>query len=257
MTGVVVVSTHLDDAVLSAAVQLMRPGARLVTVCTGGPPAGAPLGYWDRLTGATDARVRLKERYAEDEAALPALGLRGSVRLGFPDDQHVAAGERSDHDDLVAALRPQLADASEVWAPAAIGCHPDHVAVRDATVEASADADLHYYADVPYSVRYGWPPSVTGQPPLPHLDVEFWLAEELAATGLATEQMVRTAHRLSADQQRRKAAAVACYATQVPALDYGRMLADADPAVGAVELSWSRPTTKSPSSSGGAGRAKW
>jgi LmbE family N-acetylglucosaminyl deacetylase len=238
--GIVVVSTHLDDAVLSAAYQLMRPGSRLVTVCTGDPPAGAPPGYWDRLTGATDARVRLKERFAEDDAAVAALGLRGSVRLGFPDDQHVPAATRSDHDDLVAALRPQLAGAAEVWAPAAIGRHPDHVAVRDATVQAVAGAELHYYADVPYSVRYGWPPSVTGEPPSPYLDVEFWLAEELAAAGLPKTGTVRTVHRLSADQQRRKAAAVACYATQVPALDDVRVLAGPDPAVGAFEISWRR-----------------
>jgi hypothetical protein len=51
---VVIVSPHLDDAVLSAASQLLRPGARVVTVCAGEPPAGTPLAYWDRLTGADD-----------------------------------------------------------------------------------------------------------------------------------------------------------------------------------------------------------
>lgn len=240
---VVVVSTHLDDAVLSAAGQLLRPGSRLVTACTGGPPDGAPLGYWDRLTGAADALARLRERCAEDDAALAALGHSGSVRLGFPDGQHLPGGVRCDHDELVSALRAQLEDAAEVWLPAGIGRHPDHLAVRDAGLEAAAAhpaVEVHHYADVPYSVRYGWPPSVSGQPPAPYLDVDFWLAEELADAGLSIALTDLTVHRLGADEHRRKAAAVACYATQIPALDYGRMLADADPAVGAIEISWRR-----------------
>lgn len=238
----VVVSPHMDDAVLSAAVQLMRPGARVVTACAGMPPEGTPLATWDRLTGAASAASRVRERYAEDDAALSTLGVGAITRLGFPDDQHVANGDRPRHEALVAALRPLISGAAEVWAPAGIGCHPDHLAVRDAAVAAADPAAVvHHYADVPYSVRYGWPSSVTGRPAASaFLDVEAWLAEELGEAGLDGSTMTRTVHELSPDDQRRKVAAMACYATQIPALDYGDALSSGDPAVVGFEVSWSR-----------------
>jgi LmbE family N-acetylglucosaminyl deacetylase len=240
--GPVVVSPHLDDAVLSAAVQLMRPGARLVTACTGAPRAGTALGVWDRLTGASDAGQRLRDRLVEDDAALALLGVADTVRLDWPDDQHVPARTRELSAELLDRLSAELAGAAEVWVPAAIGHHPDHVAVRDAALAAAAPgAVIHHYADVPYSVRYGWPPSVTGvEPASPYVDVEFWLAEELADAGLDAADLTRTVHPLDPDQQRRKVAAMSCYATQIPALDVGDMLATGDPAVLGFELSWTR-----------------
>jgi LmbE family N-acetylglucosaminyl deacetylase len=116
MTGItavdpVVLSPHLDDAVLSAAVQLMRPGARVITVFAGRPPEGTALGAWDRLTGATDARQRVEERWLEDDEAMSALGVGDPVRLDFPDTQHVTdAPARPDLDAPADALRPNLAD---------------------------------------------------------------------------------------------------------------------------------------------------
>jgi LmbE family N-acetylglucosaminyl deacetylase len=244
---VVVVSPHLDDAVLSAASQLVRPGARVVTVCAGEPPAGTPPAVWDRLTGADDPARRVRERHLEDAAAMAVLGVVSTERLDFPDGQHVSSRTAAvTQQELIAGLRPHLADAAEVWVPAGIGCHPDHLAVRDAAMSAVGPGTaIHHYADVPYSVRYGWPSSVTGLDPVsPYLDVETWLAEELAATGLVdvdptVAQLTRTVHRLDPDAQRRKVAAMACYVTQIPALDYDDALATGDPAVVGFEVSWS------------------
>ncbi len=240
--GPVVVSPHLDDAVLSAAVQLLRPGAVVVTVFAGRPPEGTPPAWWDVLTGATDARTRVGERWLEDDAAMACLGVGRSVRLDFADHQHRTDDRaRPAPDDLVAALRPHLAGVAEVWVPAAIGCHPDHLAARDAAL-AAADpgAARHHYADVPYSVRYGWPASVTGAPRAAYLDVDHWLSGELVDAGLKVTELTRTVHVLDEDQRRLKADAMACYATQIPALDYGRVLADGDPAVVGFEVSWSQ-----------------
>jgi LmbE family N-acetylglucosaminyl deacetylase len=237
----VIVSPHLDDAVLSAASQLTRPGACVITACTGEPAAGTPLGEWDRLTGAVDAAQRVRDRHAEDAAALATLGVARTERLGFPDGQHRPEGQpRTTTADLVAGLRPHLAEVPEVWAPAGIGCHPDHLAVRDAVLAAvDPGTTVHHYADVPYSLRYGWPASVTGLAAAsPYLDVEVWLAEELAAAGLVGTAMTRTVHRLDADAQERKVAAMACYVTQIPALDYGGALATGVPAVVGLEVSW-------------------
>jgi LmbE family N-acetylglucosaminyl deacetylase len=238
---IVIVSAHLDDGVLSATAQLVRPGARLLTVFAGEPAAGAPLGAWDRLTGASDAAKRVRERYDEDDAAAWLLGAT-TRRLDFPDAQHIPSGTpRIAHHVMVAALRVELAGATEVWAPAGIGCHPDHLATRDAAVAATPPgAVVHHYADVPYSVPYGWPPSVTGADPMDLLDVEWWLADALAGTGLATGGLTRLVHRLDDDTRRRKVAAMACYATQLAALDPGRVLTDGDPLVAGFEVSWSR-----------------
>lgn len=224
----VVVSPHLDDAVLSAAVQLMRPGAHLVTVCTGAPPEGTPPADWDQLTGAADAVSRVQERLVEDDRALATLGVRSTTRLDFPDAQHIPdVAERPTQEALVAALRPHLTGAAEVWAPAGIGGHLDHLATRDATIEAaSAGTAVHHYADIPYSLGPGWP----------ELEVDTWLVEQLDAPAGLT----RTIHRLDPDARRRKVAAMACYVTQIPALDEDGVLTTDDPAVLGFEVSWVR-----------------
>jgi LmbE family N-acetylglucosaminyl deacetylase len=241
--GPVVVSPHLDDAALSAAVQLMRPGACAITVFAGRPPAGTSLGSWDRLTGATDARQRVEDRWLEDEEALSVLGLRDPVRLDFLDGQHLAeTPRRPDVHAVTEALRRHLAGVREVWVPAAIGGHPDHLAARDAAVaSAEPGAVIHHYADMPYSVPYGWPPSVDGSTPWsPYLDVEQWLTDELADVGLDEASLVRSVHRLEEEAQRRKVKAMASYRTQIPAIDHGGALADGNPAILGFEISWTR-----------------
>jgi LmbE family N-acetylglucosaminyl deacetylase len=241
--GPVVVSPHLDDAALSAAVQLLRPGARVITVFAGLPPEGTASGAWDRLTGATDARQRVRDRWLEDDEAMAALGVADPVRLDFPDGQHLAdAPSRPDLDAAAEALRPHLAGALEVWLPTGIGGHPDHLAARDAAVAATeCGAVVHHYADVPYSVLYGWPPSVDGSTRWsPYLDVDQWLTDELADAGLDEALLVRSVHRLDEEAQRQKVKAVASYRTQIPALDQGGALADGNPAVVGFEVSWTR-----------------
>lgn len=225
---VVVVSPHLDDAVLSAAAQLMRPGARVVTVFAGVPPEGTPPAEWDVLTGADDAAQRVRERLVEDDRALAALGVEDTTRLGFPDGQHVADDrDRTPQADLVRALQPHLAGAAEVWLPAAVGSHPDHVAARDgALLAAPAGAVVHHYADLPYSLVAGWP----------RPGVDAW------AVGCASADrpLVRTVHQLDPGARHRKVAAMACYATQLGALELERAVDDEDPMVVGIEVSWSR-----------------
>ena len=70
----VVVSTHLDDAVLSCYREL-GPETIVVTVFAGIPPPGEP-GSWDRRTGATDSTARMRERRTEDIEALALSGSR-------------------------------------------------------------------------------------------------------------------------------------------------------------------------------------
>ena len=84
----VVISAHLDDAVLSA-FSAITPGSTVVTVLAGPPPAGT-LGSWDALTGADDSARRLRERREEDRRAL--AGIAAVVHLDFADGQYVDTG---------------------------------------------------------------------------------------------------------------------------------------------------------------------
>src|SRR3954468_1605952 len=59
MTATTILSPHLDDAVLSCWHVLTGPGeVAVVNVFAGVPPAGAPVGWWDRLSGDGGGRAR-------------------------------------------------------------------------------------------------------------------------------------------------------------------------------------------------------
>ena len=80
-----VVSTHLDDAVLSCYREL-GPETVVVTVFAGIPPPGEP-GSWDRRTGAPDSTARMRERREEDIEALALSGCR-AIHLDLLDSQY-------------------------------------------------------------------------------------------------------------------------------------------------------------------------
>ena len=65
----VILSPHLDDAVLSCWHVLTQPGEVVVITVFAGVPTGltAPA-WWDRYTGATDSGERVRERIEEDSA---------------------------------------------------------------------------------------------------------------------------------------------------------------------------------------------
>jgi LmbE family N-acetylglucosaminyl deacetylase len=211
---IAILSPHLDDAVLSTWAVLRRPEeVRVVNVCAGVPPAGPPP-RWDRLTGARDAAERMRERLAEDRAALARAG-REATQLDFLDAHYRA--EPLEPEALLAAIGEAAGDAGELWAPAGIGAHPDHVQVRDAALRlaAAGGRSLRLYAELPYAARYDWPEWVTGRPPRLGLDVDAWLADFLpAGTGPAGE-----AQRLPWREMRHKLRSLRDYRTQRAAFD--------------------------------------
>ena len=209
MAAVLIVSPHLDDAALSCWSVLTRSGGpagtvTVLDVCAGLPRAGV-LGEWDARGGATSSRARVRQRRAEEAAALAGTGAR-VVLLDLLDWQYEPEGE-----DVAAALTPYLAGAGWVLAPAAIGGHRDHLRVRDAVLALHPEAVL--YADLPYALRQDF------EPPLPAYE-----PEERA---------------LDADEAAAKVAALALYATQIPLLeaDYGPVL---DPRAMAREVLFHR-----------------
>ena len=241
--AIVAISPHLDDAALSASVSLRDAGATVLTVFAGMPASGLTVSLWDRVTGASSSAKRQAERLAEDAAVMTMLSARG----GYLDEREVQyrqAEPAPDVDRLARRIAEYLTNASQVWLPAAIGRHPDHVLARDAGLRAAAIAGhqgVMVYADFPYVITYGWPSWVSGQPADPYLDSEIWLAEQLAAAGL--DAPVRSAEviRLNAAQRTAKAEIIGAYRTQASALGLTDAALARDPAKLDYELCWRVP----------------
>ena len=223
--SVAVLSPHLDDALLSAFSALP---ARVVNVCSALPPPGA-LTTWDRVCGASDSRAHMEERLEEDRAAL-ALVEAEPVALEFLDVQYRTGP--LDRDALRRAVGDAVAGAAEVWAPAGIGDHPDHVQVRDVAIELGLP--LRLYAELPYAVKFGWPAWVTGEED-PNLVAD-------AGWDVPAGAVDATVHRLSGADVQLKLQALRRYRTQFSALNRGKVGHIAHPSVIGYEVSWARPT---------------
>jgi hypothetical protein len=208
----VVVSPHLDDAVLSCWHVLEAGDATVITVFAGVPEPGTR-GWWDRLTGSDDSAARVRERLREDDAAL-ALAGSTSTRLDLLDEQYRSNG-------AVPAVAEALADhvrtADEVYAPLGLFLSPDHNLVREAALELRADTVL--YADHPHAAIWGLPGWVTGDGDAPGLDVDAAWRYRMAEGGLDPDALRATVHPLDRDDFARKLAAVGAYKTQLAALE--------------------------------------
>jgi LmbE family N-acetylglucosaminyl deacetylase len=246
MSDVLVVSPHLDDAVLSASARLYQPDTRVVSVFAGPPPEGVTeRGSWDRLTGATGPHERLADRHIEDDKAMDILGVP-RTRLSFVDNEYQQ--RKYAIAEVAEALAPHIAGATEVWIPSAVGSHPDHVATREgalaavrAAVAKGATPAVRIFADQPYSLMYGWPSWVTGVPEDPMLQVSVWLRDELVDAGLPVEVMEPVIHHLTPSEQDVKKAAMAAYVSQMPALETGSGFRLTNPEVIRYEVSWRLP----------------
>ena len=147
----VVVSPHLDDAVLSCADLLVRnPGTLVVTVFAGAPDESQPLTDWDRLCGFATTAEAVALRKEEDAAALFLLEAMPRW-LDFLDAQY---GPRP----ALARVAEALAQAIGEHAPDAVlfplGLfHSDHRLASDACLELCAGrSERHWiaYADALY-----------------------------------------------------------------------------------------------------------
>jgi len=161
---ILVLSPHLDDAILSA--WTVVGGAQEVVVVNvfAGVPGPGPVPRWDAVAGARDRSAHVRARLEEDRAAL-ALAGRSAVYLDLL-DRHYRTDEldAAQVSTAVGAVLPTAASA--VWAPAGIGLHEDHLLVRAVAFDLHEriGVPLTLYAELPYAARFGWPGWVDGAP---------------------------------------------------------------------------------------------
>ena len=236
---VVVLSPHLDDAVLDCWSVLTAPGpVHVVNVLAGMPPAGK-VGYYERLAGASDSAAHVQNRIADDREALGRAG-RAPANLDFLALAHRRGRPEPSFRQLDAALAACVARPSCVYAPAALGSvHPDHALVRAyALALARQGVPARLYADLPYCAVYGWPSWVTGRPADPRLDVDaYWAASLNGAAELCAPARADVV-RLPAGDAAAKLAAMRAYRAEFPVLDRGPVGQLSNPAIHGFEVFW-------------------
>jgi LmbE family N-acetylglucosaminyl deacetylase len=232
----VVLSPHLDDAVLGCWSVLSGPGDVLVVnVFDGVPPSGS-VTLWELITGCADSAAAMQERRREDAAAL-ALAGRRSVGLGLPDQQH--RHDPLPAERLGAALAAAVPAVSAIYAPAAIGGHADHVMVAALALELrAAGIPVRLWADVPYAVEYGWPSWVTGGERHPRIDPDPMWERFLHDLPCERAALVPEPRRLGDAEAAAKLEAMRAYGSQFPALDLAPIGRLSHPYVHGYEVLW-------------------
>jgi len=156
MDPLMVISPHLDDAVLSAG-QMMagRPDCVVVTVFSGVPDPPQVTAY-DRSCGFMSSTEAMIARMLEDHQALSRLGARAE-HLGHLDSQYGPASVNAIYEDL--ADRWWRLGFPDVLAPLGLA-HPDHAAVAIACHVLADDVRekgkaMFLYEELP--ARVLWP----------------------------------------------------------------------------------------------------
>jgi hypothetical protein len=233
---VLLLSPHLDDAVLDCWSVLTASGAVTVVSVFAGVPAAGLVSYYERLAGARDSAEHVRRRLDEDREAL-ARAARSAVSLAFLAWTH----RRGRPEPSLKALDSALAahsPVSKVLAHAALGApHPDHELVRCyALALAQQGMPVRLYADVPYSVTYGWPAWVTGDEPEDGLDVAAYWGDGPVGAPAAAEVV-----RLDPAAAAAKLAAMRTYRSEFAVLDRGPLRQLSNPAVHGFEVFWPAP----------------
>jgi LmbE family N-acetylglucosaminyl deacetylase len=205
-SSLLVISPHLDDAVLSCGQLLAaRPASTVCTVFTSAPHAEMTT-PWDRDSGFANASEAVRARKAEDLRALCKLGA-SAIHLPFYDAQYQFPQTQQ-------ALIPVLIETFNLVRPDALVVplglfHSDHTLVADAclaSMSGFANTPVFAYEDVPYR-------KMTGilQNRLALLLQRGFMADPMDTTSLDNNAR----HRL------RKQAALASYASQLRAFGPG------------------------------------
>jgi LmbE family N-acetylglucosaminyl deacetylase len=229
-------SPHLDDAVIDCWSVLTGPEPVAVANVFAGVPGPGAVAHYDRIAGARDSAEHVRQRIAEDREAL-ALAGRFPVNLDLLARPYRHARPEPSFARLDATLADRVPAASVVYAPAALGApHPDHEVVRDYAI-ALRDMPVRLYADLPYCAVYGWPAWVTGHPPNPHLDVDaYWNGSAGDSSRLLTRARAEVVP-LDGDRAAAKLAAMRTY-REFAVLDRGPVGQLSSPLIHGYEVFW-------------------
>ena len=213
LDSIVVVSPHLDDAALGAAHLIMsHPGTTVITVHAGRPAAyPAEVSEWDALGGFESGDDVVGARREEDRAAMEAMGAT-PVWLDFADGQYLREGERPSLAEYASGLRAALEEAepTAVFLPMGIA-QPDHMITHDAGLAARAEMseDVTWFCYEDHGYKH-----------LPGMMA--WRISKLFRNGIwPTPAIVPVDVDMAA-----KRAAIDCYKTQLPPLEYEHLLSD-------------------------------
>lgn len=187
----VIVSPHLDDAVLSLG-QFMALGPTTVVTVFAGATDG--LSDYDESCGFISSREAMTARRAEDLTACSILAAT-PTHLDFLDQQYK---QPTADEDIVAVLKRFIRPDRAIFAPLGIG-HPDHVQVARCVREAAGDHHLFVYEELPYRVL--WPEQAH---------------DALAKIRAEGFDIAEVPHPFKHGPREKKASAVAAYASQFP-----------------------------------------
>jgi LmbE family N-acetylglucosaminyl deacetylase len=233
---VLVLSPHLDDAVIDCFSVLT--GGDLVNVVNvfAGIPAGDFIPSWDRICGARDIAAHVRERIDEDRQALSTLGL-APVNLPFLGEHYRGGAGRPALSEIAAAVADRVRAASRVVGPAMLGDPiQDHLVVRSLALALDAQGmPVTLYADVPYAIPFGWPHWVTGTQRNPRVDVDVFWNRFLGQIPQFQRARVRVVA-LEPEQATRKLETMRMYRTQFEGLDALGVLSN--PRVHSYEVFW-------------------
>ncbi|HLR13953.1 MAG TPA: PIG-L family deacetylase [Burkholderiaceae bacterium] len=149
-SGILVLSPHFDDAVLSCGAFLAQhPGATVLTAYAGQPGYDVPAPQWDRRCGFVNARQAMLTRSQENWRALEILQARNE-QLHMLDSQYGGTGE-----GLFEHLQQTLQDRRPDTVLLPLGLfHEDHIQLADAALDLRKqgpdDQEWIAYEDVPY-----------------------------------------------------------------------------------------------------------
>jgi len=207
---IVVISPHLDDAIMSVGATIawaVRSGAavEVLTVFGYGPISLAPAGPWDTKSGFKTEAEACRVRRAEDGAACQILGATPRW-LDFGAEPYERRGTP---DEIVAAVRAAVTGADCALLPGFPLWHPDHAELSQLLLAGNLPCRLGLYAEQPYLFYE----RKTLQPAMRAAAIESSLPASLQWTR----------QRVGKTEQRLKLRAVRSYRTQLRGLGLGNI----------------------------------
>jgi LmbE family N-acetylglucosaminyl deacetylase len=165
---VVVVSPHLDDAVMSlgsALAQAVQNGARVevLTVFSDIPASKAAASLWDSECGFSTEGEAATARREEDRRACAVLGAKPRW-LNFGAECYE---RRGNDDDIYSAVTSAIGGADAVLVPGFPLAHADHESLSKLLLRKGIDCPrIGLYAEQPYMFTQGSTPAESAPSPL-------------------------------------------------------------------------------------------